>query len=119
MTKLIALAALLLLLPLPVAAQQAAFRTDGAATASLAATTTSSRVQIQTAVPGAPNARIYNSGSVPVFVECGDITVVATVAAGLPVAPGTVEVLGCQKTHIAGITATGTATLYVTPGTGL
>ena len=118
MSRLIALAALLLLLPLPVAAQQA-FRTDGAATASLAATSTSSRVQIQTAVPGAPNARIYNSGSVPVFVECGDITVVATVAASLPVAPGTVEVLGCQRTHVAGITSTGTATLYVTPGTGL
>ena len=116
MTRL--LTALLVLLAVPAAAQQA-FRTDGAATVNLSATGTTSRVQIQTAVPGAPNARLYNSGSVAVFVNCGDVTVVATTAAGLPVAPGTVEVIGCQSTHIAGITTGTAATLYVTAGTGL
>jgi len=112
------LTALLVLLAMPAAAQQA-FRTDGAATVTLNATGTTSRVQLQTAVPGAPNVRLYNAGSVPVFINCGDVTVVATTAAGLPVAPGSVEVLGCQNTHIAGITAGTAATLYVTPGPGL
>lgn len=116
--RLLALLACLVLLAGPAAAQQA-FRTDGAATVTLSATGTSSRVQIQTAVPGAPNARLYNAGSVAVFVNCGDVTVVATVAAGLPIAPGTVEVIGCQNTHIAGITAGTAATLYATPGPGL
>ncbi len=112
------LTALLVLLAMPAAAQQA-FRTDGAATVTLNATGTTSRVQLQTAVPGAPNARLYNSGSVPVFVNCGDVTVVATTATGMPVAPGSVEIIGCQNTHIAGITASGTATVYATPGPGL
>ena len=116
--KVLLIAVLLALLATPAVAQQA-FRTDGAATVTLSATGTTSRVQIQSAVPGAPNARLYNSGTVVVFVNCGDVTVVATTAAGLPVAPGSVEVLGCQNTHIAGITASGSATLYVTPGPGL
>jgi hypothetical protein len=115
----IAVAAAAMLLAVAPAGAQQAFRTDGAATAALAATATSSRVQIQTAVGGTQNARVYNSGTVPVFVECGAVTVVATVAASLPIAPGTVEIIGCNQTHIAGITSTGTATLYVTPGTGL
>jgi hypothetical protein len=113
-------AAALMLLAAPAGAQQAAaFRTDGAATVPLAATATTARVQIRTAVGGTQNARVYNAGTVAVFVECGTVTVVATVAASLPIAPGTVEVLGCNQTHIAGITASGTATLYLTPGTGI
>jgi hypothetical protein len=53
-----------------------------------------------------------------VFVACGDAAVVATTAS-LPIAPGSVEVLGCPQTYIAGITAGTAATLYVTPGDGL
>jgi len=111
-------AAVLLLVPAAAGAQQA-FRWDGAATVTLAATATTGRVQIQTAAGGTQAVRVYNAGTGAVFVACGDVTVVATVAAGLPVAPGSVEVLGCNATHIAGITGTGTATLYVTAGTGL
>lgn len=118
MKTLTAIAAALLLLAGPAAAQQA-FRTDGAATVTLSASGTSARVQIQTAVPGTPNARVYNSGAVAVFIECGDVTVVATTTASLPIAPGTVEVIGCQKTYVAGITASGTATVYLTPGSGI
>lgn len=114
----LAAAAALLLLAVPAGAQTA-FRTDGAATVTLAATATTGRVQIQAAVGGTQNVRVYNAGTGAVFVNCGDVTVVATVAAGLPIAPGTVEIIGCNQTHIAGITSTGTATLYVTPGTGL
>lgn len=113
-----ALAAALMLLVAPAWAQSA-FRTDGAATLTMSATGTTSRVQIQTATGGTQNVRVYNAGTVAVFVACGDVTVVATTAAGLPIAPGTVEVLGCNQTHLAGITASGTATLYATAGTGL
>lgn len=112
-------AALFLLLTAPAGAQQAAFRTDGAATVTLAATATTGRVQIQAAAGGTQNVRVYNAGTGAVFINCGDVTVVATTAAGLPIAPGTVEIIGCNQTHVAGITATGTATLYLTPGTGL
>lgn len=114
----LAAAAALLLLAVPAGAQTA-FRTDGAATVTLAATATTGRVQIQTTASGTQNVRVYNAGAGAVFINCGDVTVVATTAAGLPIAPGTVEIIGCNQTHIAGITSTGTATLYLTPGTGL
>jgi len=112
------LTAVLLLVPAAAGAQQA-FRWDGAATVTLAATATTGRVQIQTTAGSTQAVRIYNTSSGTVFVACGDVTVVATVAAGLPVAPGSVEILGCNQTHIAGITSIGTATLYLTAGTGL
>jgi len=116
----IAIAAAALLLAAGGTAQgETAFRTDGAATVTLAATAASGRVQIRSAAGGTQHVRIYNAGSVAVFIECGTVAVVATVAASLPVAPGSVEILGCGATHIAGITGTGTATLYVTPGTGI
>jgi hypothetical protein len=89
----------------------------GGATVSLAATGTTSRVQVQ-AGPYAKAIRLYNSGTVAVFVVCGDVAAVATVA-GIPVAPGSVEVLGCAQTYVAGITGGTAATLYITPGDGL
>jgi hypothetical protein len=54
---------------------------------------------------------------VAVFITCGDVTAV-TKAAGIPIAPGTVEVIGCTQSYVAAITTT-TATLYITPGNGL
>lgn len=52
------------------------------------------------------------------FVEFGASTVTATTAK-MPVLPGTVEIFYVGgKTHIAAITASGAATLYVTPGEG-
>ena len=114
----LAIAAALLLLAAPANAQSA-FRSDGAATVTLAATATSGRVQIQAAVGGTQHVRLYNAGTAAVFIQCGDVTVVATAAAGMPIAPGTVEIIGCNQTHVAGITATGTASLYVTPGSGI
>lgn len=89
----------------------------GGATVSLSATGTTSRVQVQTG-PASKAMRLYNAGTVAVFVVCGDAAATATTA-GLPVAPGSVEVLGCAQQYIAGITAGTAATLYVTPGDGL
>src|SRR5262245_21614109 len=91
----------LLLLAYPALAQDKPFAAAGA-TVSLAATTASGRVQIQ-AGPYSGSLRIYNAGAASVFIACGDASVVATVAAGVPIAPGTVEVLGCSQTYIAGI----------------
>lgn len=87
-------------------------------TVSLAVTGTTGRVAVPTDAYN--NAvRLYNAGTVAVFINCGDVTVVATTAAGIPIAPGSVEVLGCGKGYIAGIVTTGTATLYLTPGAGI
>jgi hypothetical protein len=90
----------------------------GGATVSLAATGTTSRVQVQPG-PNSKAMRVYNSGTVAVFVACGDVASVASLTTSLPIAPGTVEVLGCAQQYVAGITAGTAATLYITPGDGL
>ena len=90
----------------------------GGPTVSLAVTGTTGRVQVQTAA-NSPHMRLYNSGTVAVFVTCGDVASVATTAAGMPVAPASVEVIGCIQQYVAGISAGTAATLYITPGDGL
>lgn len=94
-------------------------------TANLSVSTSSSRVA-KTALPtnsgGATHElRLVNTGSVVVFVEFGDSAVTAAVATGMPILPGTVESfqLNAAQTHIAAITASGTATLYATTGLGV
>jgi len=99
------------------ALSQAPFIASGA-TVSLAVTGTTARVAVPSDTYNTA-IRLYNAGTVAIFVNCGDVTVVSTTAAGMPVAPGSVEVLGCGKGYIAGIVASGTATLYLTPGAGI
>ena len=89
----------------------------GGNTVSLSATGTSSRVQVRTG-PTSRAVRVYNAGTVAIFVVCGDVAAVATTAS-LPLAPGSIEVLGCGQQYVAGITAGTAATLYITPGDGL
>ena len=101
----------------PVWAQDKPFA-PGGPTVSLAATGTTGSVQVQSAASSTA-MRIYNAGTVVVFVACGTSGVVATLAAGMPIAPGTVEVVGCNQTYVAGITAGTAATVYLTPGNGL
>ena len=96
-----------------------------ASTTSLACSTSSDRVQI-VGIIGTPlmQVRLYNSGSVTVFVKFGGASVTAAVT-DLPIPAGTVEVLSCKGygsthiTYIAGITASSTATLYITSGEGV
>ncbi len=89
-----------------------------AATANLAATSTSARVQVSaTATP--QEYRVYNAGTVVVFVQEGDSAVTTTTTTGVPLAPGAIEILTFGGTHVAGITASGTATVYFTPGDGI
>ncbi len=90
----------------------------GGPTVTLAVTGTTANVQVQ-ATSASPAIRVYNAGTVPVFLNCGVSGVTATVAAGIPISPGTVEVIGSGQTYCAGITAGTAATLYLTPGSGL
>lgn len=97
------------------------FSPVAASTVTLAVTNSSSRVQFTSVANKRRSVRVANVGPRPIFVEFGDVTVVATTAAGVPVAPGTSEVFGIPSsvTHVAALTASGTATLYTTPGQGL
>jgi hypothetical protein len=113
------LLAAVLLLAAPAAwAQTATAFTAGGPTVTLAVTGTTGRVQVQTAA-NSPQMRVYNSGTVAVFLSCGDVSITATVAAGMPVAPGSVEVIGCRQQYVAGISGGTAASVYITPGAGL
>jgi ABC-type xylose transport system substrate-binding protein len=112
-------AALLLLVALCAPAGAQSPFTAAGATVSLAVTATTGRVAVTGLDAFNPAVRFFNSGAATVFAACGDVTVVATTAS-LPIAAGTIEVLGCNKGgYVAGITASGTATLYLTAGSGL
>jgi hypothetical protein len=111
------LAALLFLLVVvqPAWADEKAFQIGGP-TVNIAATSTTANAQFQTSAAN-PNARIFNSGTVPVFVACGGSAIAVTVANGMPIAgPGT-AIISCPQQYVAAITST-TATVYITPGTG-
>jgi hypothetical protein len=92
------------------------------ASVSLAVTTTTGSVAL-TAVgdQGGMEVRLYNAGSATVFVNFGISTVVATTAAGFPLPSGAIEIftVGPAVTHVAALTASGTATLYATSGRGI
>lgn len=93
-------------------------------TVTVTCSTTSNRTA-KAALPagstGPHEIRLYNEGTVTVFVEFGDSTVVATLANSMPIAPGTAECFQLQvsQTHVAGIVASGTANLYATTGLGV
>lgn len=92
----------------------------GAATVNITAATSSARVAVRAARDSvSPNVRVYNAGSVIAFIENGGSGVTAAVATGIPIAPGAVEVICLPSTHIAAITGSSTAVLYLTPGSGV
>jgi hypothetical protein len=105
------------------------FHPTAATTVNLSAGTTSTNVQIVdgNTSPGALQVRIHNSGTVIAFIRQGaDNTVAATVTKGTPIPPGAVEVMtftvpsaSSTGLWVAGITNSGTATVYFTPGTGI
>jgi hypothetical protein len=93
------------------------------ATVTLAATTTS----VAAFLSGAGETLvIYNAGTTLAFVQLGGdtpaagLTVTATAAAGYPIPPGGTRLIGCGNTvtSIAAIMASGTASIYVTRGSG-
>ena len=92
--------------------------------ASLACTTSSGRVALVGSSLGTVTcAMICNTGSVWVFVLLGNSTVTATTSC-MAIPPGACALVSLTTqgtplpTHIAGITASGTATIQVTLGYG-
>lgn len=97
-----------------------AFKPGQSATVSISCTTTTARAAI-TGAPGAEfQVRLYNAGSATVFVARGGSAVDATTSS-MPLPAGAIEVITCEAavTHVAAITSSGTATLYITTGSGL
>lgn len=90
-------------------------------TVNLAVTTTTGRVALTApASAGGYQERLYNAGSATVFVRFGTNTIEATTGTGMPIPSGQTEVftVASTVTHVAAITASGTATLYATTGYG-
>ena len=105
-----------------------AFQKTGNTVVFTAATTAPSAVQAASSTLGGNQYRIINSGSVTVFLGYGSTAALATAAAtvvttsgeAIPLLPGTDEILTfVPNAYFTGITASSTATVYVTPGDGL
>jgi acetyl-CoA acetyltransferase len=109
---------------------QPAFKPAGVAvTVNASFTTSSSTLQLPLgAKQGARHLRIYNSGTVTVFIEFGGSGMTAAVASAMPIPAGEVEIVSLVPFEnpsnldgplfVAGITSSGSATLYFTPGEG-
>ena len=99
--------------------------TIGGSTVTVSATTTSSTssrqaIGAKTSPPGAQIIVQAPAGNtVAVFIKIGSSTVAAAVT-DFPLLPGAIMAfsIGPDQTHIAGITASSTGTVYVTPGMG-
>lgn len=87
-------------------------------TVNLAVAGTSSSVAVTRSGVGTQSVRIVNSGAQTVFLNFGVSTVAATLAAGMPMLPNTVEsfLLLNDVTHIAAIAAATGSTIYITTG---
>lgn len=92
-------------------------------TVKLAATTSSASVSL-TGADGKlkRQVRLYNAGSVVVFIKVGASGLTATVD-DMPLVPGMAELITVQdangvQRHLAGITASGSADVYATVGEG-
>lgn len=101
-----------------------AFRPAPDSTVSIAATTASASAAIAgSAGRGEFTVRVYNAGSATVFVKFGDTITTATTS-NMPIPAGAVEVFSVQDSdgsanYVAAITASGSATVYVTTGEGI
>lgn len=97
--------------------------TPAGSTVSLAVTSASGRVAL-TQKPGSSaelTVILRNEGDAEIFVTFGDSTVTAAAATSMPIPSGSSMVfsVAATNTHVAAITASGTATLRATSGTGI
>lgn len=85
-------------------------------------------VQCPSTTLGGNQYRIINSGTVVVFLGYGttsseasnNATVITTTGLSLPLLPNTDEILSfVPNAYFTAITASGTASIYITPGDGL
>ena len=105
-----------------------AFTKMGNTVAFTAATTAPTPVQAASTSLGGNQYRIINNGNVVVFLGYGSTSsdaannalVVSSSQAAFPLLPGTDEILTfVPNAYFTGITSSGTATVYITPGDGL
>lgn len=98
---------------------------DDATTTISCSTTSANGALLRTPNGSDFQVRVYNAGTVPAFIQKGYDAAAMATTADMPMAPGSVEVLTVRNTaaapvtHIAAITASGTASLYVTVGAGI
>jgi hypothetical protein len=104
-----------------------AFQKTGNTVVFLAASTAPTPVQAVSTTLGGNQYRIINNGTVTVFLGYGanasaatsSATVVTTSGPAIPLLPGTDEILTfVPNAYFTGITVSGTANVYVTPGDG-
>jgi hypothetical protein len=105
-----------------------AFTKTGNTVTFTAATSAPTPVQCPSTTLGGNQYRIINSGTVTVFLGYGvsasdatnNATVISTTGAAFPLLAGTDEILTfVPNAYFTGITSTGTAAIYITPGDGL
>lgn len=105
-----------------------AFTKTGNTVTFTAATTAPTAVQAVSSSLGGNQYRVINAGTVTVFLGYGatasdasnNAVVVTTTQASFPLLPGTDEILTfTPNAYFTGITSSGTAAVYITPGDGL
>ena len=105
-----------------------AFTKTGNTVAFTATTSAPTPVQCSSTTLGGNQYRVINSGTVTVFLGYGDTAanatasavVVSTTAPSFPLLPGTDEILTfVPNAYFTGITSSGTASVYITPGDGI
>lgn len=113
------LAAMLLFASMSAMAQQIEpFKPTAAGSVTVAVTNSTGATAL--AATSRTQVMIDNAGPQPAFIEFGTSGVTAAVATGVRIPVGAIMVFTIDKTvtHIAAITASSTATLYVTVGQG-
>jgi len=105
-----------------------AFTKTGNTVTFLAATTAPTPVQCSSTTLGGNQYRVINAGTGIVFLGYGTTaasataaaTAVTTTAPAFPLLPNTDEILTfVPNAYFTGLTSSGTATVYITPGDGL
>jgi len=93
-----------------------------------ASTSAPTPVQAVSKTLGGNQYRIINSGTITVFLGYGatasdasnNSAVVSTTGASMPILAGTDEILSfVPNAYFTGITSSGTAAIYITPGDGM
>ena len=90
-------------------------------TVNISATVASANVALA-AAGGTRNVRVYNDGSVAVFINFGTSnSVTASASTSIPVAPGSTQIFSVpgEQTHVAAVTGSSTGTIYFTSGYGV
>jgi len=105
-----------------------AFTKTGNTVVFTAASTAPTAVQCVSSTLGGNQYRIINAGTVTVFLGYGtsasdagnNAAVVSTTGPSFPLLAGTDEILTfVPNAYFTGVTSSGTATMYITPGDGM